>query len=109
MRVPAFVFLAIILMGAAGPAVSQEFGDARAGYAYARQVCSECHAVQKGQLTSPHSRAPSFTTVADTPGMSEMALRVWFQSPHPSMPNLNLTEKNGDDLIAYILSLRTRK
>jgi len=96
-------------MAATHAAVSQESGDARAGYAFARQVCSECHAVQKGQLTSPHSRAPSFTTVANTPGMSEMTLRVWFQSPHPSMPNLDLTEQKGDDLIAYILSLKTRK
>jgi hypothetical protein len=38
--------------------------------------------------------------------MSEMALRVWFQSPHPSMPNLRLTEKQSDDLIAYIMSLK---
>ena len=108
MKAQAFVFLAAILLNAHA-AASQEYGDTKAGYAYASQVCSECHAVQKGQLTSPHPRAPSFTTVADTPGMNEMALRVWFQSPHPSMPNLNLTEKKGDDLIAYILSLKTRK
>jgi hypothetical protein len=38
--------------------------------------------------------------------MSEMALRVWFQSPHPSMPNLVLTERLADDLIAYIMSLK---
>ncbi len=97
------------LIGAAFAAAAQETGDAKAGSIFANQVCSECHAVQKGQLKSPHSRAPSFTLVADTPGMSEMALRVWFQSPHPSMPNLNLTEKKEDDLVAYILSLKTRK
>jgi hypothetical protein len=35
-----------------------------------------------------------------------MALRVWFQSPHPSRPNLMLKERTADDLIAYIMSLK---
>jgi hypothetical protein len=39
--------------------------------------------------------------------MTEMALRVWFQSSHPSMPNLMLTTKQSDDMIAYIMSLKT--
>jgi hypothetical protein len=55
---------------------------------------------------SPHERATAFELVANTRGMSEMALRVWFQSPHPSMPNLVLRDKTADDLIAYIMSLK---
>jgi mono/diheme cytochrome c family protein len=85
---------------------AQELGDAKAGLAYADGVCAECHAVKKGQRVSPHERAPAFEVVANTRGMSEMALRVWFQSPHPSMPNLVLTERLADDLVAYIMSLK---
>jgi hypothetical protein len=47
--------------------------------------------------------------VADSPGMSEMALQVWFQSPHPSMPNLLIKAQESDDLVAYILSLKQRR
>ena len=78
-------------------------GDAGSGLDYAEAVCAECHAVKKDERVSPHERAPAF---ANTRGMSEMALRVWFQSPHPSMPNLTLREKTADDLVAYIMSLK---
>jgi len=98
--------IALSLAAAALPAVAQEPGDAKAGFAYAEGVCAECHAVKKGARVSPHERAPAFELVANTRGMSAMALRVWFQSPHPSMPNLVLKEKLADDLVAYIMSLK---
>jgi mono/diheme cytochrome c family protein len=89
-------------------AAAQELGDAKDGFALAGQVCAECHAVRTGETKSPHAQAPSFETVANTSGMTAMALRVWFQSAHRSMPNLTLSEKEGDDVIAYILSLKKR-
>ena len=97
---------ALSLAAAALPAVAQERADAEAGFAYAEAVCAECHAVKKGERVSPHERAPAFELVANARGMSAMALRVWFQSPHPSMPNLVLKEKLADDLVAYIMSLK---
>ena len=100
------LLVVVVVTTAAHFASAQEFGDAGAGLAYANGVCAECHAVKKGERTSPHERAPAFELVANARGMSEMALRVWFQSPHPSMPNLRLTEKQSDDLIAYIMSLK---
>lgn len=99
--------LVALFLVAGAPVVSaQDLGDPRAGLAYADGVCAECHAVKKGQRVSPHERAPAFEVVANSRGMTEMALRVWFQSPHPSMPNLRLTEKLSDDLVAYIMSLK---
>jgi mono/diheme cytochrome c family protein len=100
------LLVAVVVATASYSASAQEFGDAGAGLAYADGVCAECHAVKKGQRVSPHERAPAFELVANTRGMTEMALRVWFQSPHPSMPNLRLTEKQSDDLVAYIMSLK---
>jgi len=99
-------FVALALTTGASLASAQELGDARAGAVYAEGVCAECHGVKKGQRVSPHERAPAFEVVANSRGMTQMALRVWFQSPHPSMPNLMLTEKQSDDMIAYILSLK---
>ena len=101
---PLLVALALTIAGSSAGA--QQLGDPAAGLAYADGVCAECHAVRKGQRVSPHERAPAFELVANSRGMTEMALRVWFQSPHPSMPNLRLTDKLADDLIAYIMSLK---
>lgn len=81
-------------------------GDVQSGLDYAEAVCAECHAVKKGERVSPHERAPAFELVANSRGMTDMALRVWFQSPHPSMPSLVLRDKTADDLVAYIMSLR---
>jgi hypothetical protein len=38
--------------------------------------------------------------------MTEMALNVFFQTPHRAMPNLILTPDRKREVIAYILSLR---
>lgn len=100
------LLIALSMAATALIAHAQQLGDVKAGLEYADAVCAECHAVKKGERVSPHERAPAFELVANTRGMSEMALRVWFQSPHPSMPNLMLREKTADDLIAYIMSLK---
>ena len=87
---------------------AQEMGDAKKGATLAQTVCAECHAVAKGESRSPNTKAPAFPNVAGTRGMTEMALRVWLQSPHPTMPNLMLAEDEKDDVIAYILSLKQK-
>jgi mono/diheme cytochrome c family protein len=96
----------IVLSIALAQSAHAQGGDAKSGLDYAEAVCAECHAVKKGQRVSPHERAPAFELVANARGMTQMALRVWFQSPHPSMPNLMLREKTADDLVAYIMSLK---
>ncbi len=87
---------------------AQEMGDAKKGATLAQSVCAECHAVGKEEGSSPNARAPTFASVAATRGMTEMALRVWLQSPHPTMPNLMLDADAKDDVIAYILSLKRK-
>jgi len=90
-------------------AAAQELGEAGAGYDYASRICSGCHAVQRGANASPNEKAPPFEAIANTRGMSEMALRVWFQTPHPTMPNLGMSARQKDDVIAYILTLKERR
>jgi hypothetical protein len=89
------------------PAAAVELGNAAVGHDYARDVCAECHAVEKGETISPILEAPPFQEVADTQGMSARALVVWLQSPHPTMPDLILPAQDADNVIAYILSLRS--
>ncbi len=101
--------LVVMVVAGAQLAAGQDLGEASAGYDYASQICAGCHAVQRGGLASPNEKAPPFEAIANTRAMTETALRVWFQTPHPTMPNLMMTPRQKDDVIAYILSLKERR
>ena len=94
------------LLGLAASAWAQEPGNAGRGLAYAQQVCSACHAVLPIELVSPKPESPTFSAVANTPGMTGTALAVWLQTPHKSMPNFVLPLEDRNNVIAYIVSLR---
>jgi len=96
----------LCLAFALAPARAQEAGDAEAGLGLARSVCAGCHVVERGQPPQPESPAPSFESLARTPGMTALAINVLLRTPHRTMPNLVLNEREVDDLAAYILSLK---
>jgi mono/diheme cytochrome c family protein len=84
-------------------------GNPEAGRAYAREVCSPCHAVAAEQASQRTvAVAPDFQTIANTSGMTATALRAFLQTPHPKMPNLILSPEQSADVIAFLLSLRDR-
>ena len=85
---------------------AQEVGDARAGFAVAERLCSECHAVEKGKLESANEESPSFEAIASVPGMNAIALTAALNTSHRNMPNVILTPDEQADIIAYILSIR---
>ncbi|MGD8423173.1 MAG: cytochrome C, partial [Methyloceanibacter sp.] len=58
---------------------------------------------------SPHVAATSFQQIAETPGMTEMALSVWLQSSHPTMPNIILNPDEMRNVVGYIRSLDRRE
>jgi mono/diheme cytochrome c family protein len=102
----ALVMLAALARLAAADAA--EGGDPARGLTYAKQVCAKCHAVEQGDMYSPELLAPTFETVAKTPGMTERALYVWLQAGnHEEMPNLIIAPGDLDGVVAYIMSLRT--
>jgi mono/diheme cytochrome c family protein len=90
---------------ASGYAANAQDADVEAGAAYAQEVCAACHAVLPNEETSPLPQAPTFQSVADTPGMTELALTVWLQSSHPTMPNIVLDQDDLRNVVAYIRSL----
>jgi len=93
-----------------GPrALAEQGSEIDQGRAFARAACSQCHAVGPNERYSPNRYAPSFRLLARTPGMTATALDVWFQTPHPSMPNLILREGDRENVSAYILSLAPAK
>lgn len=84
-----------------------DVGDAGKGLAYARRACAECHNVFDTETASPNPRSPGFRKIANTPGMSVTALTVWSRSSHATMPNLVIAQPDLDNLVAYILSLKS--
>jgi len=63
-----------------------------AGHAFAREARRACHIVE-AEESSPREFeiGPAFCDIANVPGMTAAALRVFLTSSHPKMPNLALT------------------
>ena len=87
-------------------AQAEEFGDANLGRDFAEEMCIDCHAVRAESTVSPRLDAPAFNEIARMPSTTRTALTAWFQTPHPTMPNLILSAEDVDNVIAYILSLK---
>ncbi|MEK1887660.1 MAG: cytochrome C [Phyllobacterium sp.] len=85
---------------------AQEVGDPQQGSIFARHVCAICHAVEHGQPSSPNPQAPTFDTIAKTPGITEMALYASLRTSHRTMPNLVLKNEDISNIAAYLLSLK---
>jgi mono/diheme cytochrome c family protein len=100
--------LAIAMLSTANLDVrAQEIGNPSDGLAFAKQVCSGCHAVEKSAEHSPNLDAPTFEEIATTPGMTAAALSAALQTSHSTMPNLVLRDDMAN-VVAYILSLKRR-
>jgi mono/diheme cytochrome c family protein len=84
-------------------------GDIAAGRSFAGAACSACHVVDAEQQRPPRRIfiGPSFRYIANRPGITATALRVFLTTSHPKTPNPILTSEQMADVIAYILSLRS--
>jgi len=102
----AMMLAAAMLLVSWCAAKAQE-ADIEAGATYAGEVCAACHAVLANEQHSPLPQAPTFQSVANTPGMTELALSVWLQSSHPTMPNIILEQDDMRNVVAYIRSLKS--
>ena len=71
------------------------------------QYCATCHGISEEK--SPLPEATRFRIVADRPGMTALALQVWMQTSHPTMPNIIVAPKDMRNVIAYIISLKGRE
>lgn len=109
MRVSLMLISCAVLSAFSTVIRAQETGDVRQGLQFAQTYCSECHAVAPGDTTSPVPGVASFEEISNTPGMTGMALAVWFRTSHPTMPNFILEPDDEADLIAYLLSLKERQ
>ena len=106
--IPRQILLAAVITFpiAARPGTAQEVGSAGRGLVLARQVCAQCHAVEKQQAQSPNADVPAFREIASIPGMTAMALSAALNTSHQTMPNLILNPDERADIVAYILGLK---
>ncbi len=90
---------ALLIVGAT-PVGAQDVGALLKGGEIAQQIRAE------GERRSPNAQAPTFETVATTPGMTSIALTAALRTSHRAMPNIALAGDDQKNVIAYILSLR---
>lgn len=99
--------LTVLGMAFGTSALAQDLpGDPIAGRDFARQICAECHFVEREWVDLYVGDAPDFVDIANGSAHTEMSLRVFFVTPHLNMPNLILSEEQTDNVISWILSLR---
>jgi mono/diheme cytochrome c family protein len=105
-RSASLLLAGIVLFGvASGRACAQELGDVAAGRTLAEKWCSSCHVVTSSQQLGTSTGAPTFFAIARMKSITRLSLRVFFQTSHDRMPNLQLNRDEVDNLSAYILSL----
>jgi len=102
-----FTHLVAALALVASAANAQDIrGDVSAGLLLARDVCAECHYVERNWADLYAYEAPSFVDIARKSSHTALSLQVFFRSPHNRMPDLKLTNDEIEDVTSYILSLR---
>ena len=82
--------------------------DAQQGREIALRWCSSCHVVERAATAAPADGVPTFPAIAAKPGLSADQLRAAMNPQHGRMPDLALSKRQQDDLIAYIYSLRAK-
>ena len=90
-----------------GPAWA--YGDVDEGHRLATVWCSGCHQVEQRAQATASDAIPSFRAVAAMPSTTSTSIRAFLSTTHTVMPNFELTNRQIDDVGAYILSLRGRQ
>ena len=77
--------------------------DAEAGRTIAQRWCSNCHVT--GEAQRGQDAAPTLPAIAERHANDQAWLRAWLTSPHPPMPNFNLSRQEIDNVVAYLATL----
>jgi mono/diheme cytochrome c family protein len=105
------------LCSLASPACAQAPDLVAAGRDFASRVCGACHVVtpQSDELPVLTPPAPSLAELAQRPSLTEAALRQFLGSghrgmgSHEAMPDPRLADYQIDEIVAFMMSLKTAK
>lgn len=75
--------------------------DAENGEKIAKRWCVACHVVGEGQRQA-NADTPPFSAIASRPDFSAAHVALFLLTPHPRMPDMNLSRAEAADLAAYI-------
>jgi mono/diheme cytochrome c family protein len=75
------------------------------GWRVAATLCSSCHVIGPSSPGPSSDAVPSFAAVARRPSTTAMSLRVFLQTPHANMPDIQLSRAEMDAIVAYIVGL----
>ena len=99
------VILALIIAAGSGHSLAQSGrGDPVRGHRIAHLWCGDCHQVDAS--SSGRFVAPSFRDIARVPSTTALSLTVFLRTTHKNMPNFQVSGQEGDDIVAYILTLQ---
>ena len=98
-----------VVSGIGSAAAQMGLADAKRGQELSQRVCSGCHIVSPGSVDSANPDVPTFAAIAGHPDNTAERLAGRIIVPHPPMPNVQLTVAEMRDVIAYILSLKSRR
>jgi mono/diheme cytochrome c family protein len=104
-------------IGFAAAAAPEKAGNPVEGRRLALKICAWCHVVAADQEFPPALRmpVPSFQVIANKPDAATGWLRQFLVTTHSTiaepaeMPNPRLSDDQVDDIVSYILSLRSTK
>jgi len=102
-----FISVLALAMSTALAAAQDVRGDSRNGRHLAEHWCGPCHRMSTTDVPGRPGVA-AFEEVARLPSTTALSLRAFLYSSHADMPNIQLSPSDADDLIAFILSLRTK-
>lgn len=80
--------------------------DPHNGERLAHRWCEACHVVSPTQRRPASDQAPPFATIAKMPHFDAPEIALYLLTPHPRMPDMNLTRTEAGDLAAFITTLK---
>ncbi len=82
------------------PAVGQELSE---------KLCKGCHVIGSQSEGTAQEGPPTFPTIANRPAQTAERIMGALVSPHPPMPDMQLTNEEMLNIISYLETLRTDK
>jgi len=80
--------------------------DPHNGERLAHRWCEACHVVSATQRRPASDQAPPFASIAKMPRFGAAEIALYLLTPHPKMPDMNLTRTEAGDLAAFITTLK---
>ena len=100
-----FVGAIAVLIGVSAALPAWAVDDEYRGREIAQRWCSHCHVVAASPQDVGTDGAPPFTDIAQDPDLTPALIEVFLQAPHAPMPDLQLSNADINDLVAYFRTL----